>query len=48
MAGLDSLAKLSVNMGAGWEEGGVESDEDGMQIMGKLEDNMAWLLQKLR
>jgi len=36
------------NMGVGWEEGGVESDAEGMQIMDKLGENMAWLLQKLQ
>jgi multimeric flavodoxin WrbA len=34
------------NIGIGNKKGDVESDEEGMKIMGNLGKNMAWLLKK--
>jgi multimeric flavodoxin WrbA len=35
------------NMGIGREIGEVESDEEGLRIMERLGENMAWLLKKI-
>jgi len=36
------------NMGIGREIGEVESDEEGLRIMERLGENMAWLLKKIK
>lgn len=36
------------NMGMGLNEGDVERDEEGIMIMKRLGENMAWLLQQLQ